>query len=110
MGTQDQILSELRPPDEEREVTQMTEKAMMVGMIVFYVVLIFICVWMIYRIYNAVLDLIRELLIGDDKEGKYEETEENGGSGTLTRGTVLSGSNGRDAKKEESGKWQKKKS
>ena len=101
----------MRPPDEEREVTQMTEKAMMVGMIVFYVILIFICVWMIYWIYNAVLDLIRELLIGDDKEGKYEEeTEENGGSGTLTRGTELSGSDGGNAQKEEEGKWQTKKS
>lgn len=91
-------------------MTQMTEKAMMVGMIVFYVILIFICVWMIYWIYNAVLDLIRELLIGDDKEGKYEEeTEENGGSGTLTRGTELQRSNGRDAEKEEGEQWQKKK-
>ena len=89
----------------------MTEKAMMVGMIVFYVVLIFICVWMIYRIYNAVLDLIRELLIGDDKEGKYEEeTEEIMCSGTLTRGTELQRSNGRDAEKEEGEQWQKKKS
>jgi hypothetical protein len=46
------------------------------------------------------------------EEGKNEgeeEKEENGGSGTLTRGAELQRSNGRDAEKEEGEQWQKKK-
>lgn len=106
-------MRELRPPDEEREVTQMTEKAMMVGMIVFYAILIIICLFSLYQIYKMLMAIVYELIDDAYEEGKHEgekEKEENGGSGTLTRGTVLSGSNERDAEKEESGEWQKKKS
>ncbi len=69
-----------------------------------------VALWVLYCIYKAFTEIIHEL-IDDLKEGKYEEkTEEIMRSGETQRGTVLSGSNGRDAEKEESGKWQKKKS
>ena len=69
-----------------------------------------VCLWVLYCIYKAFSVIIREL-IEDIKEGKYEEeTEEIMCSGETARGTEFSGSNERDAEKEESGKWQKKKS
>ena len=90
----------------------MTEKLVMIGMIAFYAIMMVICLWCLWCIYKAVLEIIRETII-DFEEGKYEgeeEKEENGGSGTLTRGTELQRSNGRDAEKEEGEQWQKKKS
>lgn len=69
-----------------------------------------VALWVLYCIYKAFTEIIHEL-IEDIKEGKYEEeTEEIMRSGEAQRGTVLSGSNERDAEKEEGGKWQKKKS
>ena len=101
-------MRELRPPDES--VKSMTERFMFVGMIVFYAIMMVICLWCLWCIYKAVLEIIRETII-DFEEGKYEEkTEEIMRSGETERGTVLSGSDGRDAEKEESGEWQKKKS
>lgn len=96
-------MRELRPPDEEREVTQMTEKAMMVGMIVFYAILIIICLFSLYQIYKMLMAIVYELIDDAYEEGKHEgekEKEENGGSGTLTRGTELSGSHEEYQKKE----------
>lgn len=88
----------------------MTEKLVMIGMIAFYAIMMVICLWCLWCIYKAVLEIIRETII-DFEEGKYEEkTEEIMRSGETARGTVLSGSDERDAEKEESGKWQKKKS
>lgn len=88
----------------------MTEKLVMIGMIAFYAIMMVICLWCLWCIYKAVLEIIRETII-DFEEGKYEEkTEEIMRSGETARGTELSGSNGRDAEKEEGGKWQKKKS
>ena len=46
----------------------MTEKAVMVGMIVFYAVLIGICLFMLYQIYNAIMELLREMLGLDGHE------------------------------------------
>lgn len=89
----------------------MTEKLVMIGMIVFYAIMMVICLWCLWCIYKAVLEIIRETII-DFEEGKYEgekETEEIMRSGETARGTEFSGSNERDAEKEESGKWQKKK-
>lgn len=81
---------------------------MFVGMIVFYAIMMVICLWCLWCIYKAVLEIIRETII-DFEEGKYEKTEEIMRSGEAQRGTVLSGSNGGYAEKEESGEWQKKK-
>ena len=87
----------------------MTEKLVMIGMIALYAVLMSVCLWCLWCIYKAFMEIIREVLF-DFEEGKYEEkTEEIMRSGETERGTVLSGSNGRDAEKEESGEWQKKK-
>lgn len=87
----------------------MTEKLVMIGLFALYVVLMGICLWCLWCIYNAFMEIIREVLF-DFEEGKYEEkTEEIMRSGETERGTVLSGSDGRDAEKEESGEWQKKK-
>ena len=88
----------------------MTEKAVFVSMLIGYAIMMGVCLWVLYCIYKAFSVIIREL-IEDIKEGKYEEeTEEIMRSGETERGTVLSGSNERDAEKEEGGKWQKKKS
>ena len=88
----------------------MTEKAVFVSMLLGYAIMMGVCLWVLYCIYKAFSVIIREL-IEDIKEGKYEEeTEEIMRSGETERGTVLSGSNERDAEKEESGEWQKKKS
>ena len=88
----------------------MTEKAMMVGMIVLYAILIIICLFSLYQIYKMLMAIVYELIDDAYEEGKHEgEKEENGGSGTLTRGTELQRSNGRDAEKEEGEQWQKKK-
>ena len=88
----------------------MTDKAVFVSMLVGYAIMMGVCLWVLYCIYKAFSVIIREL-IEDVKEGKYEEeTEEIMRSGETAGRTELSGSNGRDAEKEESGKWQKKKS
>lgn len=88
----------------------MTEKAVFVSMLLGYAIMMGVCLWVLYCIYKAFSVIIREL-IEDIKEGKYEEeTEEIMRSGETERGTEFSGSNGRDAEKEEGGKWQKKKS
>lgn len=60
-----------------------------------------VCLWVLYCIYKAFSVIIREL-IDDLKEGKYEEeTEEIMRSGETARGTEFSGSDERDAEKEE---------
>ena len=88
----------------------MTEKAVFVSMLVGYAIMMCVCLWVLYCIYKAFSVIIREL-IEDIKEGKYEEeTEEIMRSGETERGTVLSGSNGGNAEKEEGEQWQKKKS
>ena len=88
----------------------MTKKAVFVSMLLGYAIMMVVCLWVLYCIYKAFSVIIREL-IEDIKEGKYEEeTEEIMRSGEAERGTEFSGSNGRDAEKEEGGKWQKKKS
>lgn len=88
----------------------MTEKAVFVSMLLGYAIMMGVCLWVLYCIYKAFSVIIREL-IEDIKEGKYEEeTEEIMRSGETERGTEFSGSNERDAEKEEGGKWQKKKS
>lgn len=87
----------------------MTDKAVFVSMLIGYAIMMGVCLWVLYCIYKAFSVIIREL-IEDVKEGKYEEeTEEIMCSGETERGTEFSGSNGRDAEKEEGGKWQKKK-
>ena len=79
-------------------------------MLIGYAIMMGVCLWVLYCIYKAFSVIIREL-IEDIKEGKYEEeTEEIMRSGETERGTEFSGSNERDAEKEESGEWQKKKS
>ena len=102
-------MPELRPQNES--VKSMTEKLVMIGMIALYVVLMGICLWCLWCIYKAFMEIIREVLFDfEEGKGKYEkETEEIMRSGETERGTVLSGSDGRDAEKEESGEWQKKK-
>ena len=88
----------------------MTEKAVFVSMLLGYAIMMGVCLWVLYCIYKAFSVIIREL-IEDVKEGKYEEeTEEIMRSGETAGRTEFSGSNERDAEKEESGKWQKKKS
>lgn len=88
----------------------MTDKAVFVSMLIGYAIMMGVCLWVLYCIYKAFSVIIREL-IEDVKEGKYEEeTEEIMRSGETARGTEFSGSNERDAEKEEGGKWQKKKS
>lgn len=88
----------------------MTDKAVFVSMLIGYAIMMGVCLWVLYCIYKAFSVIIREL-IEDIKEGKYEEeTEEIMRSGETERGTEFSGSNERDAEKEEGGKWQKKKS
>ena len=87
----------------------MTDKAVFVSMLIGYAIMMGVCLWVLYCIYKAFSVIIREL-IEDIKEGKYEEeTEEIMRSGETAGRTEFSGSNERDAEKEESGKWQKKK-
>ena len=89
----------------------MTEQAVRVAMLVFWSVLMVICLWSLYEIYKSITELVRDMIEAYE-EGKNEgeeEKEENGGSGTLTRGTELSGSNGGNAQKEEEGKCPQKK-
>lgn len=90
----------------------MTEQAVRVAMLVFWSVLMVICLWSLYEIYKSIIELVREMINAygeEDHEGE-EEKEENSGSGTLTRGAEFQRSNGRDAEKEEGEQWQKKKS
>lgn len=81
----------------------MTEQAVRVAMLVFWSVLMVICLWSLYEIYKSITELVKDMIEAYE-EGKNEgeeEKEENGGSGTLTRGTELQRSNGRDAEEEE---------
>lgn len=95
----------------------MTEQAVKIALLVFYALLIVFCVWLIFEIYKAIMDLFKALcdeLVHEiyeevDYEGKKEEKED-GCSGETAGGTEFSGSNERDAEKEEGGKWQTKKS
>lgn len=89
----------------------MTEQAVRVAMLVFWSVLMVICLWSLYEIYKSITELVRDMIEAYE-EGKNEgeeEKEENGGSGTLTRGTELQRSNGRNAEKEEERKCTQKK-
>lgn len=94
----------------------MTEQAVKIALLVFYALLIALCVWMIFEIYKAIMDLfeaicdelVHEIYEEVDYEGKKEEKKD-GCSGETAGRTELSGSNGRDAEEEESGKWRKKK-
>lgn len=107
---EEQILPELRPTNES--VKSMTERFMYIGMIAFYAILIVICLFSLYQIYKMIMAIVYQLIDDAYEEGKYEgekEKEENGGSGTFTRGTELSGSNGGYAQKEEEGKCPQKK-
>ena len=92
----------------------MTEKAVMVALIAFYAVIIGICLWMLYQIYNVLMKLLREMLAYAFEDGrKYareKEKQERNAAGTSQTGTELSGSYGRDAEEEEGDEWQKKKS
>lgn len=89
----------------------MTEQAVKIALIVFYALLIALCVWMIFEIYKAIMDLfeaicdelVHEIYEEVDYEGKKEEKED-GCSGETAGRTELSGSNGRDAEEEEEGK------
>ena len=88
----------------------MTDRAVFVSALIGYAIMIGVALWVLYCIYKAFTEIIHEL-IEDIKEGKYEEkTEEIMRSGETAGGTEFSGSDGRDAEKEEGGKWQKKKS
>lgn len=89
----------------------MTEQAVRVAMLVFWSVLLVICLWSLYEIYKSIIEIVREMINAygeEDHEGE-EEKEENSGSGTLTRGAELQRSNGGYAQKEEKGKCPKKK-
>lgn len=92
----------------------MTEQAVKIALLVFYALMIALCVWMIFEIYKAIMDLFKalcdELVHEIYEEVDYEGKKEDGCSGEITGRTELSGSNGRDAEKEESGEWQTKKS
>ena len=80
----------------------------------FYAVLIGICLFMLYQIYNAIMELLREMLADAFEDGrKYareKEKQERNAAATSQTGTELSGSYGRDAEEEEGDEWQKKKS
>ena len=80
----------------------------------FYAVLIGICLFMLYQIYNALMELLREMLADAFEDGrKYareKEKQERNAAGTSQTGTEFSGGNGRDAEEEEGDEWQKKKS
>lgn len=82
----------------------MTEQAVRVAMLVFWSVLLVICLWSLHEIYKSITELVRDLIEAYYEEGKNEgeeEKEEIGGSGTLTRGAELSGSNAGYAEEEE---------
>ena len=93
----------------------MTEQAVKIALLVFYALLIALCVWMIFEIYKAIMDLFKALCdelvheIYEEVDYAGKEEKEDGCSGEITGRTELSGSNGRDAEEEESGKWRKKK-
>ena len=79
-----------------------------------YAVLIVIALFSLYYVYQAFMELIRDLLeeIHDEriKGNVEEEKEKHDGSGQITGRAELSGSNDSNAEKEEGGKWQTKKS
>lgn len=79
-----------------------------------YAVLIAIALFSLYYVYQALMELLHDLLeeIHDERiRGNVkEETEKHDSSGQITGGAKLSGSYGSDAEKEEGGKWQTKKS
>lgn len=71
----------------------------------FYAVLIGICLFMLYQIYNAIMELLREMLADAFEDGrKYareKEKQERNAAGTSQTGTEFSGSYGIDAEEEE---------
>ena len=82
----------------------MTEQAVAVALIVFYAVLIIICLWMLFQIYNEIMDIIKDMISNAYEEGLYEgkkEKEENNSSGTTQGRAELSGSYGEYAEEEE---------
>ena len=90
----------------------MPEQAVMVALIVFYAVLIGICLFMLYHIYNSIMYFIKEMISEIYEEGTNEGKKEKqvNAAGSPSAGTELSGSNGGNAEEEESSEWQKKKS
>ena len=62
----------------------MTEQAVKIALLVFYALLIALCVWVIFEIYKAIMDLFKALcdeLVHEiyeevDYEGKKEENSE----------------------------------
>ena len=88
----------------------MSEQAVRVAMLVFWSVLMVICLWSLREIYKSITELIKDMIEAYE-EGNYEEEQKEIGCSGETEGrTELSGSNARHAEEEESGKWQKKKS
>lgn len=82
----------------------------MVALFAFYAIMIGVCLWVMYCIFNAVFEIIRELIEDIHEEGKYEKEKQVNAAGSSETGTELSGSNGGNAEEEESDEWQKKKS
>jgi len=81
----------------------MSEQAVRVAMLVFWSVLMVICLWSLREIYKSITELIRDM-IEAYQEGNYEEEQkEDGCSGTTPGRTEFSGSNGRNEKEEEKG-------
>ena len=76
-----------------------------VALMVMYAVLIFVALFSIYHIYRAVMEMLRDLLeeLHDERiEGiGKEEKEKHDGSGQITRGAELSGSDGEHEAEEE---------
>lgn len=84
-----------------------------VALMVMYAVLIFVALFSIYYIFQAVMEMLRDLLeeLHDERiTGNEEEKQKHDGSGQDEGRTELSGSNGSDAEEEEGSEWQKKKS
>ena len=90
----------------------MIEYAAFLGM---FVILMIISLFCIYKAFEGILEILQEFLaeLHDERiNGNVEEEKEQKHccSGQITGRTELQRSNGRDAEKEESGKWQTKKS
>ena len=82
----------------------MTEQAVAVALIVFYAVLIIICLWMLWQIYNEIMDIIKDMISNAYEEGIFDgkkEEKEKSSSGTTQGRTEFQGSYGIDAEEEE---------
>ena len=82
-----------------------------------FVILMIISLFCIYNVFQGLLEMIREFLeeINDERINgnvnvEEEKDQKHCCSGQITGRAELQRSNGRDAEKEESGKWQTKKS